>query len=308
MVVVSTSDQSPLLRIRAALAATTIAEYFCAQGKQVLLVVDSLTRFAMAQREIGLAAGEPPTAKGRVDAIPQGGGSQAQGLAGLFSPTGGPTAKDGKAFGTELTKYIDDANPIQQSHRGGKPEKSKDKKDDAGANLRQQADIEVPFVVPAVIPALNLTLVNAIAVTPAGIESATGVHGKAVANPAAAATTQDTVDTADGSGGNDAPVDSRLNAGCVAGALGGEVVDEKRIVEPLQQMQMADPSEAQEVHAAKDDHRQPAKAGGKEAETQVADVPLTTVKAESEPVRASNSIAQIRHKDDISLRDFRRGA
>jgi len=64
VVVVSTSDQSPLRRIRAGLAATSVAEYFCQQGKHVLLVVDSLTRMAMAQREIGLAAGEPPTAKG----------------------------------------------------------------------------------------------------------------------------------------------------------------------------------------------------------------------------------------------------
>ena len=69
VVLVSTSDQSALLRMRAALAATAAAEYFAGRGKHVLLVLDSLTRYAMAAREIGLAAGEPPTTRGYTPSV-----------------------------------------------------------------------------------------------------------------------------------------------------------------------------------------------------------------------------------------------
>ena len=110
VVIVATSDQSPLLRVRAALAATAVAEYFAAQGKHVLLVLDSLTRFAMAAREIGLAAGEPPTAKGYTPSV-------FTRLAQLVERAGSFQAGSITAFYTVLMEGDDQQDPLVDAVR-----------------------------------------------------------------------------------------------------------------------------------------------------------------------------------------------
>jgi flagellum-specific ATP synthase len=110
VVMVSTSDQSPLLRLRAALAATAIAEYFASLGRNVLLIVDSLTRFAMAQREIGLAAGEPPTAKGYTPSV-------LNMLARLVERAGNFSQGSITAFYTVLMEGDDQQDPVVDTVR-----------------------------------------------------------------------------------------------------------------------------------------------------------------------------------------------
>ena len=110
VVIVSTSDESPLKRMRAALAATTVAEFFAAQGKHVLLVLDSLTRFAMAAREIGLAAGEPPTAKGYTPSV-------FNRLAKLVERTGQFRVGSITAFYTVLMEGDDQQDPLVDAVR-----------------------------------------------------------------------------------------------------------------------------------------------------------------------------------------------
>ena len=107
---ISTSDESPLMRLRCAMAATTTAEYFAAQGKHVLLIIDSVTRFAMAAREIGLAAGEPPSTKGYPP-------STFAKLARLLERAGNFSSGSITGFYTVLMEGDDEQDPVVDSAR-----------------------------------------------------------------------------------------------------------------------------------------------------------------------------------------------
>ena len=112
VVIASPADTSPLMRLKGCEAAVTVAEYFRDQGKNVLLLIDSLTRYAMAQREIALAVGEPPATKGYPPSV-------FAKLPALVERAGNGTEQQGSitAFYTVLTEGDDLQDPIADSAR-----------------------------------------------------------------------------------------------------------------------------------------------------------------------------------------------
>lgn len=161
VVVAAPADVSPLLRMQGAVYATKLAEYFRDQGKHVLLIMDSLTRYAMAQREIALAIGEPPATKGyppsvfaKLPALVE--------RAGNGAPIGDQPAGSITAFYTVLTEGDDQQDPIADSARAILDGHVVLSRSLAEAGHYPAIDIEASIsrVMTAIVPKEQFTLVH----------------------------------------------------------------------------------------------------------------------------------------------------